>query len=70
MVLPDFPPGSGDPKELALEALAQVLGIDKSLIVLSDSTRRAMSVSFQIRASPEEIDRVQAQLENPDSLAG
>jgi hypothetical protein len=69
LTLPDFPPGSGDPKELALQALAELLGIDTSLIVLSDIARRATTVAFRIYGSPEEISRVTSALADPSSLA-
>jgi hypothetical protein len=69
LTLPDFPPGSGDPKELALQALAELLGIDKSLIVFLDNARRATTVAFRIYGSPEQIVRVTSALADPSSLA-
>ena len=67
--LPDFPPGSGDPEQLALEALAACLGVDKALIVLSGNGARRATVQFQIHASSEEMLRITAALEDPDSVS-
>ena len=65
--LPEFPPGYGNPEELTLQALADVLGIDKSLIAISEDSRRA-AVQFQIHSSPEEIDRVTSVMADTDIL--
>ena len=54
MTLPEFPPGSGDPEELALQALADMLGIDVAMIQLDGNSRRAQ-VMFTIAGSEESI---------------
>ena len=54
MTLPEFPPGSGDPEELALKALADMMGIDLAMIQLGDSARRN-EVTFTILGSEDEI---------------
>ena len=54
MSLPEFPKGSGDPQQLALQALADMFGMDIALIQLDDNARRAQ-VSFTILGSEEEI---------------
>jgi hypothetical protein len=56
--LSEFPTGVANPEELTLQALADILGIDKSLFVISEDARRAAVVRFQIYSSPEQIDRV------------
>jgi hypothetical protein len=68
MELPDFPPGSGDPAELALQALADMLGMDVSMIELTDSSRRA-PVSFVIHGNAEDIAAATAALEDPVAMA-
>ncbi len=68
MELPDFPPGSGDPTELALQALADMLGIDVSMIQLQDRSRRA-SVSFVIHGTADDIAAATAVLQDPVAAA-
>lgn len=66
--LSEFPTGVANPEELTLQALADILGIDKSLIVISEDARRAAVVRFQIHSSPEQIDRVMSALSDTSTL--
>ena len=66
--MPEFPPGSGDPQELTLQVLADLLAIDKSRIVVESSARRA-TVYLLIYVSSGEISRVSMALTDTVRLA-